>query len=144
MPKSSQAARNSCLSAARSSASRRRQAGSTLKKLNLAKVRSAGIALTIALSLFLAAAPGAAAAANQRFYKVAGKRQVDLVAVPPRTTVAELARSGFSPGLMSAGLGTVSPEQTYLDIGAGNRVFNSLYDHQLPPLPQRTSPCHAW
>ncbi|HEY2053451.1 MAG TPA: hypothetical protein VGH14_05905 [Solirubrobacterales bacterium] len=32
---------------------------------------------------------------------------------------------------MSAGLGTVSPEQTYLDIGAGNRVFNSLYDHEL-------------
>ena len=29
---------------------------------------------------------------------------------------------------MSAGLGTVTPEQTYLDIGAGNRVFNSLYD----------------
>ena len=63
MPKSSQAARNSCLSAARRSASRRRQAGSTLKKLNLAKVRSAGIALTIALSLLLAAAPGAASGA---------------------------------------------------------------------------------
>ena len=29
---------------------------------------------------------------------------------------------------MSAGLGTVPPEQTYLDIGQGNRVFDSLYD----------------
>jgi hypothetical protein len=35
----------------------------------------------------------------------------------------------------------VSPEQTYLDIGAGNRVFNSLYDHELPP-PRRD--CEAW
>ena len=41
MAKSSQAARNSRLSAARSSASRRRQAGSILKNVNLAKVRSA-------------------------------------------------------------------------------------------------------
>ncbi len=73
-----------------------------------------------------------------------GRRQVDLVAVPPRTTVAELARAGFSPGLMSAGLGTVSPEQTYLDIGAGNRVFNSLYDHGLRALPKRAAGCRAW
>ncbi len=34
---------------------------------------------------------------------------------------------------MSAGLGSVPPEQTYLDIGAGNRVFDSLYSPQLPP-----------
>ncbi len=34
---------------------------------------------------------------------------------------------------MSAGLGTVPPEQTYLDIGQGNRVFDSLYDTDLPP-----------
>ena len=44
----------------------------------------------------------------------------------------ELAEAGFSPGLMSAGLGTVPPEQTYLDIGQGNRVFDSLYDEDLP------------
>src|SRR3954467_11668090 len=48
MPKSSQAARNSCLSALRSSGSRRRQAGSTLKNVNFANVRSA-IGVTIAL-----------------------------------------------------------------------------------------------
>jgi hypothetical protein len=35
---------------------------------------------------------------------------------------------------MSAGLGTVPPEQTYLDVTQGNRVFDSLYDTALPPL----------
>lgn len=33
---------------------------------------------------------------------------------------------------MSAGLGTVPPGQTYLDISQGNRVFDSLYDGPLP------------
>ena len=52
--------------------------------------------------------------------------------LPSETTVADLAEAGLSPGLMSAGLGTVPPEQTYLDIGQGNRVFDSLYDNPLP------------
>jgi hypothetical protein len=67
---------------------------------------------------------------------------VELAFVPSSTTVAQMAAAGYSPGLMSAGLGTVSPEQTYLDIGAGNRVFNSLYDHELPPMPRRN--CLGW
>jgi hypothetical protein len=54
--------------------------------------------------------------------------------------VRELAHAGLSPGLMSAGLGTVSPEQTYLDIGQGNRVFNSLYQ----PLPKPNGDRAAW
>ena len=33
---------------------------------------------------------------------------------------------------MSAGLSDVAPAQTFLDIGAGNRVFTSLYDDGLP------------
>jgi hypothetical protein len=33
---------------------------------------------------------------------------------------------------MSAGLGGVPAEQTYLDISQGNRVFDSLYDSELP------------
>src|ERR1700742_59291 len=126
MPKSSQAARNSCLSVARRSASLRRQAESTLKKLNLAKVRSAGIALTIALLMCLATAPGASAAPARK-----DKPAVDLLWLPP-STVTQLAEYGFSPGLMSAGLGSVPPEQTYLDIGAGNRIFDSLYSPELP------------
>ena len=38
----------------------------------------------------------------------------------------------MSPGLLSAGLGSVPAEQTYLDISQGNRVFDSLYDKGLP------------
>ena len=54
--------------------------------------------------------------------------------LPSDTTVAELAAAGFSPGVMSAGLGTVPPAQTYLDVGQGSRVFDSLYDDALPEL----------
>ncbi len=39
---------------------------------------------------------------------------------------------GISPGLLSAGLGSVPAAQTYLDISQGNRVFDSLYDSDLP------------
>lgn len=42
---------------------------------------------------------------------------------------------------MSAGLGTVPPEQTYLDVGQGNRVFSSLYDD---PLPEMTGDRAGW
>lgn len=38
----------------------------------------------------------------------------------------------MSPGLLSAGLGSVPSAQTYLDISQGNRVFDSLYDSELP------------
>jgi hypothetical protein len=79
--------------------------------------------MTIALVLLAVAAPAAVA-------KEASP--VQLVLLPPGTTVAELAAAGYSPGLMSAGLGTVPTEQTYLDIGQGNRVFDSLYDEDLP------------
>jgi hypothetical protein len=40
----------------------------------------------------------------------------------------------MSPGLLSAGLGSVPAEQTYLDITQGNRVFDSLYDTGLPEV----------
>ncbi|MFT3866010.1 MAG: hypothetical protein QM729_17220 [Solirubrobacterales bacterium] len=69
---------------------------------------------------------------------------VNLDFVPAGTTVAELAGAGFSPGLMGAGLGSVPPDQTYLDIGAGNRVFSSLYDHELHPAPTDLGGCRAW
>ncbi|MGH2936528.1 MAG: hypothetical protein ACRDPE_00215, partial [Solirubrobacterales bacterium] len=95
--------------------------------------------MTIALTVCLVLAPGAAANALTRL------PQAHLVWVPARTSVADLARAGFSPGLMSAGLGTVSADQTYLDVGAGNRVFDSLYDGgDLPPAPAATTACRAW
>jgi len=82
------------------------------------------MAATIALlALALGWTSSAAAAQDQR---------VVLAWLPSETTVAELAAAGFSPGVMSAGLGTVPPEQTYLDVGQGNRVFDSLYDSPLP------------
>jgi hypothetical protein len=84
----------------------------------LANVRSA-IGVTIALVVSLLAASTASA-------------QVSLVLLPPGTPVQELAKNGMSPGWMSAGLGSVSAEQTYLDITQGNRVFDSLYDSELP------------
>jgi hypothetical protein len=103
------------------------------------------MALTIALCLFLVAAPGASAALRDIWITVAPNgRAVELVFVPSSTTVKEFAKAGFSPGLMSAGLGTVTPEQTYLDIGAGNRVFNSLYDHEIGPAPEAASACRSW
>jgi hypothetical protein len=98
-----------------------------LKKLNLAKVRSA-IGVTIALALLAIVAPSAAAREIP---------EVQLLLLPPQTTVQELAADGFSPGAMSVGLGTVPANQTYLDIGQGNRVFDSLYDSELPRLDRR-------
>ncbi len=56
-----------------------------------------------------------------------------MVLLPKGTGVEELARvRGIAPGLLSAGLGSVPAEQTYLDISQGNRVFDSLYDWDLP------------
>ena len=43
--------------------------------------------------------------------------------------------AGLAPGLLSAGLGTVPAEQTYLDVTQGNRVFDSLYDGNFPREP---------
>ena len=48
---------------------------------------------------------------------------------------------GLSPGIMSAGLGEVPAAQTYLDIGQGNRVFDSLYNE---PLPEFEGDRRAW
>jgi hypothetical protein len=59
-------------------------------------------------------------------------QKVVLAWLPSNTTVERLAAAGFSPGVMSAGLGTVPPLQTYLDVGQGNRIFDSLYDRPLP------------
>jgi hypothetical protein len=80
--------------------------------------------MTIALAAMLLAAPAASA-------------QATLVWVPSGTTPSELADVGMSPGLMSAGLGSVPAAQTYLDITQGNRVFGSLYKD---PLPEAAGP----
>ncbi len=67
---------------------------------------------------------------------------MSLVLLPQGTSVGELAKvPGISPGLLSAGLGSVPAEQAYLDISQGNRVFDSLYDEELPSGSRCTS---AW
>jgi len=97
----------------------------------LANVRSA-IGITIAAALLLA--PASCVGAERHVYvpNFPGP-QVVIAFVPDGTTPRELGGAGFSPGLMSAGLGGVPAEQTYLDIGQGNRVFDSLYDPADPP-----------
>jgi len=79
--------------------------------------------MTIALVLLAVAAPAARGQTLPEAF---------LLLLPPKTTVGDLAKAGLSPGLMSAGLGKVPPAQTYLDISQGNRVFDSLYDEDLP------------
>ncbi len=55
--------------------------------------------------------------------------------LPTGTTPRRLGRvEGFSPGLVSAGLGKIRAAQTYLDVGQGNRAAPSLYDEELPLL----------
>ncbi len=58
---------------------------------------------------------------------------VTIMVLPKGTTPQDLASiPGAALGVMSAGIGRVSPEQTYLDIGQGNRLNPSLYDGDLP------------
>jgi hypothetical protein len=94
-------------------------------------VRS-GIGVTIALVLLLVTVPTAAAKDPLR---------AEILLLPPQTTVRDLAAAGLSPAVMSAGLGAVPAEQTYLDISQGNRVFDSLYENDLPQLNDN---CPRW
>jgi hypothetical protein len=57
---------------------------------------------------------------------------VTIAILPSGLEPEELEDSGFSPGELSAGLSSVDPAQTYLDISQGNRLFTSLYDGDLP------------
>jgi hypothetical protein len=60
---------------------------------------------------------------------------VTIAILPHGTTPNDLAGvPGLAPGLLSAGLGHVPPNQTYLDISQGNRTSESLYDGDLPHL----------
>jgi hypothetical protein len=116
-----------------------------LKKVNLAKVRSA-IGVTIAavvlgslggasLNFFDAATVAAETPVSEKVEDASphpGTPDITVAWVPRGTSALSLAGVGLSPGLMSAGLGSVPAEQTYLDITQGNRVFDSLYKEPLP------------
>jgi hypothetical protein len=61
--------------------------------------------------------------------------EIQLVVMPPETTIGDLASvPGVSVGVMSTGIGSVPPEQTYLDVSQGNRIDDALYDQPLPSL----------
>jgi hypothetical protein len=70
---------------------------------------------------------------------------VTVAILPPQTTVNDLVQvNGMAVGLMSTGIGDVPPEQTYLDISQGNRVNDTLYDRDLPPLPAFVNWVPGW
>ena len=70
--------------------------------------------------------------------------RVTIALLPDRPGPGALAAAGLAPGLLSAGLDSVSPAQTYLDIGQGARIFDSLYDGDLPPLSPRGTQVRSW
>ncbi len=60
--------------------------------------------------------------------------RITIAIVPQGTTPAQLAGLGMGVGLLSAGIGSVPPAQTFIDIGQGARLNPSLYDQPVPPL----------
>jgi hypothetical protein len=62
--------------------------------------------------------------------------RVTILTLPRGTTIRAIAVESprIAAGTMSAGLGPVRSSQTYLDIGQGNRIFDSLYPRPLAPV----------
>ncbi len=80
--------------------------------------------------LALAALPASAAAKG-----TAHGPRVLIALLPNGTPVEALERApAIAPGLLSAGIDGVSPEQTYLDVTQGNRIDDDLYDEPLPEV----------
>ena len=94
--------------------------------MNLTKVRSGTGRRLVTAAL-------AAGALACGFATPAAAQTVTVAILPHGTEPEDLGTvDGLSPGLMSAGLSKVTSNQTYLDISAGNRLFTSLYDDDLP------------
>jgi hypothetical protein len=71
--------------------------------------------------------------------------QVLLALLPNGTPPEALERfPAIAPGLLSAGIADVPAEQTYLDIGQGNRVTKTLYDEPLPAIRLRGQIVPRW
>lgn len=96
-----------------------------MKNVNFTNVRSVTGRRLVAVALAIGAlvcGPATAAASTR----------VTVAVVPRATTVTELAGvHGVAPGVMSAGIGTVPSEQTFLDVSQGNRIDDALYDRDL-------------
>jgi hypothetical protein len=108
------------------------------------KVRS-GIATIVALAVALLglwaalASPVAAAASGvaESGDALTAGPSVTIAVLPAGTGPDEIAAASpdLAVGVLSAGLGRVPARQTYLDIGQGNRLAESLYPRELPAVP---------
>ena len=99
----------------------------------------------LALAAVLAGAAGAVAQPGAD--PAASDGRVVIAVLPYGTTVEQIAAvPELAPGVISAGLGSVSVAQTFLDIGQGNRVNENLYDGDLPRLYVRDGrvPARLW
>jgi len=105
--------------------------------VNLAKVRSGNLIPKIALAASLIGALACPSAAAQP--------RITIALLPNGTGIEDLRGvPRLAPGLLSAGLGEVPAAQTYLDVTQGNRVFDSLYDGDLPALRVRGRRVEGW
>jgi hypothetical protein len=95
-------------------------------------------------STVFAALAGAASSIALAPAATASAPRVTLALLPGPQGPAALAAAGLSPGLLSAGLDSVPGAQTYLDIGQGNRVFESLYEGDLPSIRAGRGRVPAW
>lgn len=82
------------------------------------------------------APPVGLGASQARASTPAGQARVTIAMLPHGTGVEELSAAvpGISPGLLSAGQADVPSAQSYLDVGQGSRLAQSLYPMALPPL----------
>jgi hypothetical protein len=74
---------------------------------------------------------------------------ITIAVVTDQVSVRQLAAAvpGMGVSLLSAGIGEVPAEQTYLDAGQGTRIPGSLYDRPLPALkvgPEPRVPSGQW
>src|SRR6476659_10382869 len=99
-------------------------------------MRSGKMKAAVLLAAVAAIAPAKADAA-------AGAH-VTVVVLPAGTGPGALQAAGLAPGLLSAGMGSVPADQTYLDIGQGNRINQSLYDDPLPRLVPAQGGVRGW
>jgi hypothetical protein len=98
------------------------------RRLRLWAVTTPLIAATALLSIWLLEPSPAGADA-----RVAP--QVMIALLPSGTPPEALERfPAIAPGLLSAGIGDVPSEQTYLDVTQGSRIDDDLYDDPLPSV----------
>jgi hypothetical protein len=101
-----------------------------LKKVNLTKVRELSAIGCILAAVVLAGASVAAPPAEAE-----SEPRVTVALLPNGYQEERLAElPGLALGLLSPAIGRVDASQTYLDITQGNRVSDSLYDRELPPV----------